>query len=58
MKNLKNLSGKLTKGQLKKIFGGDGPILSQPMCTPRQCEIFDMRCDYRNSCPPLYPDPV
>ena len=58
MKNLKNLSQKLTKGELKKIFGGDGPELSLPMCTPRQCETFYTRCDRVNSCPPLYPDPI
>ncbi|WP_300685394.1 hypothetical protein [Chryseobacterium sp.] len=56
MKNSNNLSQKLTKGELKNIFGG-GPILTQPMCTPRQCEIHDTRCDYRHSCPPLYPQP-
>lgn len=57
MKNSKNLSQKLTKEELKNIFGGNGPDLSLPMCTPRQCEIFDMRCDRYNSCPPVYPDP-
>ncbi|WP_157676774.1 hypothetical protein [Chryseobacterium sp. T16E-39] len=57
MKNLKNQSQKLTKKDLKKIFGGNGPDLSYPMCTPAQCETLDARCDYKNSCPPLYPDP-
>jgi hypothetical protein len=57
MKNLKNPSQKLTKGELKNIFGGNGPELSLPMCKPKQCETLDARCDYRNSCPPLYPDP-
>ncbi|MDC8104617.1 hypothetical protein ACNFU2_07395 [Chryseobacterium sp. PTM-20240506] len=57
MKNLKNLPQKLTKRELKKITGGNDPDLSYPMCTPRQCETLDMKCDRLNSCPPLYPDP-
>lgn len=56
MKNLKTLSQKLTKGELKEIFGGNNPDVSLPMCKPKQCETLSARCDYR-SCPPLYPDP-
>ncbi|MBK1897208.1 hypothetical protein [Chryseobacterium paridis] len=57
MKNLKKLSHKLTKKELKDIFGGNDPDLSYPMCTPAQCDTFYTKCDRVNSCPPVYPDP-
>lgn len=54
MKNSKNKT--LTKGEMKKILGGNGPDPSIPLCRPRECEIpLPRRCDDR-SCPPLYPD--
>lgn len=56
MKNLLKRSKKLTKKNLKTIVAGNGPDVSRPFCTPKQCETLDANCDY-HSCPALFPDP-